>query len=118
MSAGLALVAAIIEAAVGYPDILYRLIGHPVTWMGRLIAWADRAWNSEEDSPTEQRTQGVVFVLLLGAVSLVVGFIITRLCYALLPQLLALLVVAVIACSLLAQRSLYAHVQAVADALG
>ncbi len=118
MFAGLALIAAALEAAVGYPDVLFRVIGHPVTWIGRLIAWGDRAWNSEDDSPAEQRTQGIVFVLLLGAVSLIVGFIVTRVCYALLPQLVALVVVAVLASSLLAQRSLYAHVQAVADALG
>jgi adenosylcobinamide-phosphate synthase len=118
MSAGLALVTAVIEAAVGYPDILYRLIGHPVTWMGRLIAWADDAWNSEDDSPVEQRMHGVMFVLLLVMLSLLVGFIIGRLCELLLPHLLALLLSALIASSLLAQRSLYAHVQAVADALG
>ena len=117
MSAGLALVAAVIEAAFGYPDFLYRLIGHPVTWMGRLIAWADKAWNSEDDSPVEQRMHGIMFVLLLMMLSLLAGFIISRLCYVLLPQLLALLLVAVLASSLLAQRSLYTHVQAVADAL-
>jgi adenosylcobinamide-phosphate synthase len=98
--------------------VVFRAIGHPVTWMGRLIAWADRVWNSEDDSSTEQRTQGAIFVLVMVVVSLLVGFIITRLCYELLPQLVALVVVAVIASSLLAQRSLYAHVQAVADALG
>ena len=27
-----------IEAAVGYPAPLYALIGHPVTWIGALIA--------------------------------------------------------------------------------
>jgi adenosylcobinamide-phosphate synthase len=120
MSAGLALLAAALEAAVGYPDVIYRVLGHPVSWMGRLIAWADESWNSEEDSPVEQRTRGVVFVLLLVVVALLVGFIVERLCYLLLPQVqvLALLLSAVIASSLIAQRSLYAHVQAVADALG
>lgn len=118
MFAGLALIAAALEAAIGYPDVIFRAIGHPVTWMGRLIAWADNAWNSEEDSPTEQRTQGIVFVLLLVAVSLLTGFIVVRLCYVLLPELLALLLTALLASSLLAQRSLHAHVQAVADALG
>jgi adenosylcobinamide-phosphate synthase len=86
--------------------------------MGRLIAWADKAWNSEDDSPAEQRTHGIMFVLLLVVVSLLVGFIISRLCDVLLPQLLALLATAIVASSLLAQRSLHAHVQAVADALG
>ena len=118
MFAGLALIAGAFEAAVGYPDAVYRTLGHPVTWIGRLIAWADRAWNSEDDSPVEQRTQGIVFTLLLVVVSLLVGFIISRLCDVFLPHLLALLLSAILASSLLAQRSLHAHVQAVADALG
>jgi adenosylcobinamide-phosphate synthase len=118
MFAGLALIAGAIEATLGYPDALYRTLGHPVTWMGRLIAWADRTWNSEEDSPVQQRTQGIIFMLLLVVVSLLVGFIISRLCYIFLPNLLALLLSAVLASTLLAQRSLHSHVQAVADALG
>ena len=118
MFAGLALIAGAFEAAFGYPDAVYRTLGHPVTWIGRLITWADRAWNSEDDSPVEQRTQGIIFTLLLVVVSLLVGFIISRLCDVFLPHLLALLLSAILASTLLAQRSLHAHVQAVADALG
>ena len=114
---GLALFAAAFEAAVGYPDVAFRLIGHPVTWIGRLIAWADRTWNSEEDSPVDQRTRGIVFVVVLIVASLLAGLIVSRLCYLLLPGLFALLLSAALASSLLAQRSLHAHVQAVADAL-
>ena len=29
------------EAIVGYPDWLVQTIGHPVTWMGRLIGILD-----------------------------------------------------------------------------
>jgi adenosylcobinamide-phosphate synthase len=45
MDAALALVALLIEAIVGYPDRLLRAIGHPVIWMGGLIARLDRALN-------------------------------------------------------------------------
>jgi len=114
---GLALFAAAFEAAVGYPDVAFRLIGHPVTWIGRLIAWADRTWNSEEDSPVDQRARGIVFVVVMIVASLLAGLIVSRLCYLLLPGLFALLLSAALASSLLAQRSLHAHVQAVADAL-
>ena len=31
-------VAACLEAAVAYPDPLFRAIGHPVTWFGAVIA--------------------------------------------------------------------------------
>ncbi|MFY9624587.1 MAG: cobalamin biosynthesis protein, partial [Rhodoplanes sp.] len=41
MSVALAFFALIIELMVGYPDRLVRAIGHPVIWMGRLIALLD-----------------------------------------------------------------------------
>src|SRR5215472_5418048 len=65
MFADLALVAVVIEATVGYPDVVYRLIGHPVTWMGRLIAWCDGSWNSPELSFTQKRYRGVLALLVL-----------------------------------------------------
>ena len=37
--------ALVIEAAVGYPEALYRAIGHPVTWMGALLAALERRLN-------------------------------------------------------------------------
>ena len=40
MSVALALLAMLIELCLGYPQFLLRAIGHPVTWIGRLIACA------------------------------------------------------------------------------
>lgn len=117
MFAELALIAVALEASVGYPNVVYRAIGHPVTWIGRLIAWGDRAWNSEEEAFGQRRIQGVALLLLLLAASLIAGLVITRLCDRLLPSLLSLPVCAVFASAMLAQRSLYDHVAAVADAL-
>lgn len=117
MFVGLALLAALIEAAVGYPEPLFRNIGHPVTWIARVISWGDRAWNSDDDSDQQRRLNGVVLILVLAAGSLVVGLLIWRFLLLLLPALLALPICAVLASSLLAQRSLDAHVRAVADAL-
>ncbi|HTR86123.1 MAG TPA: adenosylcobinamide-phosphate synthase CbiB [Reyranella sp.] len=117
MPVGLALLAGAIESVVGYPDLLFRWIGHPVTWMARLIAWADERWNSDNDSDLMQRLQGVALLLLLLAASLIVGLLITRLCYFFLPQVAAFVLVALLASALIAQRSLDTHVTAVADAL-
>jgi adenosylcobinamide-phosphate synthase len=41
----LAFAALVIEALAGYPDALYRAIGHPVTWMGAWLAALDRRLN-------------------------------------------------------------------------
>ncbi|MFI5000125.1 MAG: adenosylcobinamide-phosphate synthase CbiB [Reyranellales bacterium] len=113
----LALIAAALEAIAGYPDAVYRAIGHPVTWIGRLIAWGDRAWNSDDEAFGQRRIQGVALLLLLLAASLISGLVISRVGDRLLPSLLSLLFSAVVGSALLAQRSLYSHVAAVADAL-
>ena len=59
MFADLALIAVATEAIIGYPDAVYRLAGHPVTWIGRLITWCDEAWNSPTLSFETRRWRGV-----------------------------------------------------------
>jgi adenosylcobinamide-phosphate synthase len=117
MFADLALVALVIEATVGYPDGLYRLIGHPVTWIGRLIAWCDEAWNSTSRSFEERRGLGVLTLMLLVVLAVAAGYAVMGLVESLLPHLVALLLGGLLGSSLFAQRSLDAHVLAVAVAL-
>jgi adenosylcobinamide-phosphate synthase len=117
MFADLALIAVATEAIIGYPDAVYRAVAHPVSWMGRLIAWCDEAWNSDVLSFEARRQRGVVTLVLLLAVAIVTGIAITSFLAHLFPALLALLLSGVVASSLLAQRSLDEHVAAVAKAL-
>jgi adenosylcobinamide-phosphate synthase len=117
MFAELALIAVATEAIIGYPDAVYRLVGHPVTWIGRLITWCDEAWNSPAASAPERRWRGLLTLLLLIAVAVLAGVAITWVLGRLLPSPAALLACGVVASSLLAQRSLDAHVLAVATAL-
>ncbi len=117
MFAALALIAVATEAAAGYPDGIYRRIGHPVTWIGALITWCDQAWNSETLSHEERRWRGIYVLVLLLAVSILSGLAITTILEELFHGLLALLLCGVVASSMLAQRSLYTHVSAVASAL-
>jgi adenosylcobinamide-phosphate synthase len=117
MFAELALTALAIEAVFGYPDALYRWIGHPVGWIGALIAWCERAWNRHELSFARRRVLGLATLLLLLAVSGLSGAAIFLLAQHFLPGLASMLVCGAAASSLLAQRSLDAHVRAVADAL-
>jgi adenosylcobinamide-phosphate synthase len=115
MFADLALVAIATEAVVGYPNAVYRLIGHPVTWIGKLITWCDDAWNS--GSRSSRRLYGVVTLMVLLVVALLCGFAITGILNRLFPGLVSLLLCGVIASTLLAQRSLDQHVLAVAKGL-
>ncbi len=115
LSLPLALAAAVLEAAIGYPAPLYRAIGHPVTWMGRWLAWLEASLNRPEASFAARRAAGV---LALGLYLAAVGFVAwaaTRLCGS--GGALGFAVLAVLAASLPAQRSLGAHVRAVADGL-
>lgn len=41
----IAAIALLIDVLIGWPQALYRRIGHPVTWLGRLIAALDRSLN-------------------------------------------------------------------------
>src|SRR2546429_2800672 len=65
MAVTLTLLALLIEAMAGYPDRLGRSIGHPVIWVGSLIAALERPWNRETDGPALLRMLGTVAVLLL-----------------------------------------------------
>jgi adenosylcobinamide-phosphate synthase len=117
MFAELALTALAIEAAFGFPDVLYRRIGHPVGWIGALIAWCERAWNRREFSFERRRMLGVGTLLLLLAVSGVSAMVIFLLAQHFLAGFATTLVCGAVASTLLAQRSLDAHVLAVANAL-
>jgi adenosylcobinamide-phosphate synthase len=114
MSVALALLAMIIELCAGYPHALLRAIGHPVTWIGRLIAALDRWLNRDTADRHWRLGAGVVAILLLlgivGAIAFVAEHELLRLPFG-------LVAVAVIASTLIAQRSLHRHVADVATAL-
>ncbi|WP_036263601.1 adenosylcobinamide-phosphate synthase CbiB [Methylocapsa aurea] len=107
-----------IEAGIGYPQRLFKAIGHPVTWIGALIARADGRLNHEDQSFARRRIMGA---LALGLILTVAGGGAQLLSLGLasleLARPLSLFITALIASSLIAQRSLHAHVLAVATAL-
>src|ERR1700688_3052760 len=74
----LAFLALLIEALVGYPDRLVGAIGHPVTWMGRLIDWLDASLNHEGASDASRHVAGAVALAILVAVSTAVAYVVER----------------------------------------
>jgi adenosylcobinamide-phosphate synthase len=114
MPALLTLLALLIEAMAGYPDWLARRIGHPAMWMGALIDALDRAFNRDSASVMQRRLLGIASLVFLISVVGGIGFAMER-TLLLLP--LGLVAVAIIASTLIAQRSLYDHVARVAIAL-
>jgi len=114
MAIALTFLALLIEALLGYPDWLVRTIGHPVTWMGRLIGVLDRVLNRDTISAAKRRRAGAC------ALTVVVGLaaaVAAALEYSLLLLPFGLVIAAVAASTFLAQRSLHGHVERVARAL-
>lgn len=103
-----------IDAAVGYPDALYRTIGHPVTWIGALIAKLDAILNRRTWSFPDRRLGGVAALVALIALPVAIALTIQHL---LPPTFTGAIAVAVLASSLIASRSLHDHVADVAQAL-
>ena len=114
MSAPLAFLSLLLELAFGYPDRLVRAIGHPVIWIGHLISLLDRTLNRPAASDTTRRILGCIALILLIGISAGLAIVAERLVDAL-PFGIA--VIAILASTLLAQRSLASHVKAVAEAL-
>jgi adenosylcobinamide-phosphate synthase len=111
----LALAALIVEAVIGYPAPLYRAIGHPVTWMGRWLAWLEAILNGAETSFAARRAAGVLTLCLYLAPLALVAWAATGLCVW--AGALGFVALAALAASLPAQRSLAVHVSAVAEGL-
>jgi len=114
MTIALTLLALLIELAVGYPDRLVRAIGHPVSWIGALIAALDRGLNRETLSDAHRRMHGVLAIVLIAGVAAATGWGVQR---ALLALPYGIVAAALCASTLVAQRSLYDHVARVATAL-
>ena len=115
LTASLLLAAAALtcEALFGYPQALYRAIGHPVTWIGALIRRLDRMLNREGDSFLVRKLGGCLALVLLLAITGGVALALQ----GLLAGWIGFALLALLAASLPAQRSLDEHVAEVAQAL-
>lgn len=43
-----------VERVVGYPKPIYKKIGHPVEWIGKLISWFEKNLNTQSPSSVPQ----------------------------------------------------------------
>jgi adenosylcobinamide-phosphate synthase len=107
-------VAMMADALLGWPDRLFARIGHPVTWLGRIIAALDAQLNRSSDTPVQGRIAGGATALIV--IILAAGFacVVQRM----IPSgLIGTVLLGVLAWPFLAFRSLYDHVAAVRDPL-
>ncbi|MEQ1712343.1 MAG: adenosylcobinamide-phosphate synthase CbiB [Hyphomicrobium sp.] len=108
------LIALAIDALFGWPPWLYARIGHPVTWIGRLIASLDRRWNVATATASVRRAAGVGTALSVIAITVAVA---ATLAAALPDDWSGSVLAGVLAWPLVAGRSLHDHVAAVATPL-
>ena len=99
---------------MGYPDWLGQSIGHPVTWVGRLIGLLDDGLNDERLSSASRRAAGIGSLLIVIGITGGAAYVVEQGLFGL-P--LGVVFAALPASTLLAQRSLHAHVERVATAL-
>jgi adenosylcobinamide-phosphate synthase len=103
-----------IDGLVGWPGALYARIGHPVTWLGRLIGALDRHWNREGDAFAARRLAGVAAALAVIVLASGLAFAVQAL---IAPGWQRILLTGLLAWPFVALRSLYEHVAAVARPL-
>nr|QDF42253.1 cobalamin biosynthesis protein CobD [Bradyrhizobium symbiodeficiens] len=107
-------VAMAVDALLGWPSWLFARMGHPVTWLGRIIGAIDSGWNRASDPPAFRRGAGIAGALVVIAFSVAVGWVLQ----VLLPQgWIQIALLGVLAWPLVALRSLHDHVAAVAHPL-
>ena len=104
------LIAMALDALLGWPDALFLRIGHPVTWLGRLISTLDGALNR---GPLRRLTGVLTALVVIGTAGGLGG-----LALALMPGgWVGTVLAGVLAWPLVAIRSMHDHVAAVARPL-
>jgi adenosylcobinamide-phosphate synthase len=103
-----------IDALFGDTPGLFRQVPHPVVLAGRAVAFFDRKLNRETRSEAVRRGRGIITVIVLVGAAAALGLVVGGLCRGRLP---GTVFEAALIGVLVAQRSLYEHVAAVANAL-
>lgn len=110
----LLLAALIVEACVGYPQALYRVIRHPVVWIGVVIDVLERQLNRPALGDEVRRSLGILTVVLTAGGAALAGYAVQTLAVNI---SFGNVLIVLIATTGLAQHSLYTHVRAVLQPL-
>ena len=109
------LIALVLDWFFGEPDFIWSRLPHPVVLFGKAVGFADRRLNRVDDASADQVKKGALAILLLILAALLTGGLLQTLVSWL--GLFGLIVELLVVFVLLAQRSLYDHVCAVAEGL-
>lgn len=99
-----------LDVLIGWPGGLFARVGHPVTWIGKLIKACDRWLNRDNHSPRLRRLLGCIAAI--GIIGVTTGCMVL-LNSALPNDLWGTILAGILAWPLVAARSLHDHVAAV-----
>ncbi|MEG3082248.1 adenosylcobinamide-phosphate synthase CbiB [Sphingomonas sp. PB2P12] len=116
MAEPVALVAVVLDVAIGWPPALYARIGHPVGGFARLIGFTEDRWNGATLSFAKRRVAGILALLLLLGVTIGIALALVALVRFVLGPA-AWIGLGLLAAPGLAIRSLQDHVAPCATAL-
>jgi len=106
----LLLLAMVLDAYLGEARFLFKLSGHPVQWIGRLIGFLDAKLNREKRGDIDRTLRGALVVVVVAGIAGGAG---AALNWASLTNPWGWFLELVMIFALLAGRSLYDHVKAV-----
>jgi adenosylcobinamide-phosphate synthase len=109
------LAALVLDAVFGEMRPVFGRIGHPVQWLGKLVSALETRLNRPQRSAAARRARGALTVVLVAGIAGAAGWAIVAFART---RWWGWMLEAFVASILIAQRSLYAHVAAVATALG
>jgi adenosylcobinamide-phosphate synthase len=110
----LLLAALVVEACVGYPQGMYRIVRHPVVWIGAVLDVLERHLNRSEFGDETRRALGVVTVVVTAGGAALAGYVVQTLASGV---SFGNVLIVLLATTGLAQHSLYTHVRAVLQPL-
>ena len=109
-----AALALLVERLSGYPKPLYDMIGHPVEWIGVILKKLEALLYDPEAEPLQARLRGLAALLALLLIATIPAVIVTS---VLSTIKFGWIIEALLATALIAQHSLYEHVNAVGKGL-
>jgi adenosylcobinamide-phosphate synthase len=109
-----AALALLIERLFGYPKPLYDKLGHPVEWIGTILAKLEALLYDPEAEPMQSRLRGLAALLALLLIAAIPAVLVAS---VLSTFTFGWIIEALLATALIAQHSLYEHVSAVGKGL-
>ena len=108
------LLALTLDIVIGWPEKIYANIGHPVSWIGKVISYFERSLNKREYPGKLRKLFGTLTFFLTVVPITVVAFLVDKM---LINFHYGFFMQAILIWPFLATKSLYTHVKDVADAL-